>query len=118
MQYEVFYERYTTVGVNVDVFDLVLPLNARPRFAVPLQEIGRLDVVHVLCIVTGVLGVLLELRTQSRDVLPTITEGKDETFQEELALVDGISIAELCEPILGRLAALGLGLFQELGHGS
>mgnify|MGYP005764611225 CR=1 FL=1 len=90
-------------------------LNARSRLPVPLQEIGRLDVVHVLCIVTGVLGVLLELGAEARDVLPIITEGEDETFEEELALVDGISTSELREPVLRRLAALGLGLFQELG---
>ena len=68
-------------------------LNTGPRLPVPLQEIGRLDVVHILRIVTGVLGVLLELRAQSRDVLPTITEGKDETLQEELALVDGVLLS-------------------------
>ena len=91
-------------------------LDARPRLPVPLQEIGRLDVVHVLCIVTGVLGVLLELGAEPRDVLPTITEGEDETLQEELALVDGISVAELREAVLRRLAALGLGLLEEAGH--
>ena len=117
VQYEIFYERYTAIGVNVHIFHFVLSLDACSRFPVLLQKVRGLDVVHVLTRIAGVLGVLLELRAESRHVLPTITEGEYETLQEELALVDGISVAELREPILGGLAALGLGLFEELGHG-
>ena len=116
VQYEILDERYAPIGVNIHIFHFMFSLYTSPGLPVLLQEIGRLNMIHILCIVTGVLGVLLELGAESRHVLPTITEGENETLQEELALVDGISVAELREPVLRRLAALGLGLFQELGH--